>query len=560
MRLPHQFLHAALSGAALSAGLSAQITAAVNDARSHGTLGDTVLSLDEAIQLANGSLAFAALSSQEAAQLSGVSGVVETIRIDAAVTPTITLERLLSNVIGQHHAHVHVAFDGIDGPTGAPVIDAGMLPIGLPLRTNHAHVDNLVIRGGMVGIEFDSTLHYHPSEFAELHHVHLEHQHMVGLRVLNPQTSGMQAPMMMHEVHIHETQIGIEVVDDSQFGNVDVSGEHVEIEECDVGIKVSINSAGGDHLLAMHHSHIGSVGNAVVVERVTPTSDSRWRLNFLHGSYHADGTAFDIATSTPGLTAVNLHHLDVRGGVAAGDFALRAGTAGGHLALTATECTFWAPASLVAGTSSSLVRLHNDRFEAGAMSLSLTDGSADLLWDTFQSCPITIEAPTTSLPAPIAFTGCELVRSDLTDSSTGRSVLNGCFLGGSVLSNNVQNLRPELAPWIGRATVTPTNPPAGTYVDLQVDLYPGTAAAWMLGSVLADPITTAIPLRFYFDLSSAIALPGLHLLYSRVRLPIPAVNSLRGVSLYAQAVQVPTQGQTSLPPVFLPMGTIFQID
>jgi hypothetical protein len=41
------------------------VTAVVNDARSHGALADAFLSLDEAIQLANGTLTVGALSSQE---------------------------------------------------------------------------------------------------------------------------------------------------------------------------------------------------------------------------------------------------------------------------------------------------------------------------------------------------------------------------------------------------------------------------------------------------------------------------------------------------------------
>ena len=138
-------------------------------------------------------------------------------------------------------------------------------------------------------------------------------------------------------------------------------------------------------------------------------------------------------------------------------------------------------------------------------------------------------------------------------------MLTACFLGGSVLSGNVQNLRPQLAPWIGRADVTPIDPPAGTYVDLRVDLQPGTAAVWMLGAVLADPITTAAPLRFYLDLQAAFVLPSLQVLTNRLRLPIPGSPNLIGASIYAQPVQVPTQGQTSVPPVFLPIGGVFQI-
>jgi len=538
----------------------AQVTASVNDARSHGTLGDAFLSVDECIRLANGSLAYSALSPQEVARLSGVSGVVETIRIDAAVTPVITLERQLTDVIGQHHAHVHVEFDGIDGPGGPPLIDARSAPIALPLRTNHAHVHNLVLHGGGIGVDFDTTLHYHPSEFAELEHVHLEHQTQVGLRISNPAVNGMQAPITLHEVHIHGSPTGIHVVDQSMFGNVDATGEHVEIEDCDTGIRVSIGSTGGDHRLALSRSNVGRVDAAVVVERTSQASDSRWQFRFVHGTYRAFGSAFDVASTAAGRTGVNLHHVEVEGGVQTTDYALRVGPAAAHAALLATECSFRGLVAVAAGASGSLCRLHNDRFAAGALSLSLAAGSADLQWNNFTSFPITIEAPTASLPGPVPLQACELVRSDLLDLTSGHTMLDACFLGGSVLSSNVQNLRPQLAPWIGRTSVSPKDPPAGGYVDLQVDLHPGTAAIWLLGSVIPDPITTSVPLRFYFDLTTAVALPGLQTLTDRVRLPIPARQSLVGASFYLQAVQVPTQGQPLVPPVFLPVGSIIQID
>src|SRR5690606_15549302 len=125
---------------------------------------------------------------------------------------------------------------------------------------------------------------------------------------------------------------------------------------------------------------------------------------------------------------------------------------------------------------------------------------------------------------------------------------------------NVQNQRPQLAPWIGRAAVTPHDPPVGTYVDLHLDLHPGTAAVWLLGSVLPAPITTSMPLRFYFDLSTSIVLPGVYQLTTRNRLPIPDNPRLVGESFYLQPVQVPLQGQPYVPPVFLPTGAAIHID
>src|SRR5690606_29575655 len=71
----------------------------VNDPLSHGTVGDSVLSLDEAIRVANGSLSLASLSAAEQARILG-TGAVQTIVVDAATTPMITIESPLSDVIG----------------------------------------------------------------------------------------------------------------------------------------------------------------------------------------------------------------------------------------------------------------------------------------------------------------------------------------------------------------------------------------------------------------------------------------------------------------------------
>jgi hypothetical protein len=542
----------------LAGTIPAQITATVNDPNSHGTLGDNLLSLDEGIQLVNGTLLVTSLSNAERAQLSGIAGAVETIAIHAAITPRITLQRLLTNVIGQHHAHVHANIEGTSNAAGEPpVLDGGTLAIVLPLRTNHAHIDNLVIEGGRVGIEYDSTLHYHPSEIASIGEVHLEGQSAVALRVLNPGSpSGMQAPLILHEVHIHDAPIGIEVVDASNAGNVDITGEHVHIEHCDVGIHVDISGSGGDHLLGLTGAEIDAHDACVEVRRSSAASTSRWQFRFVHGSYTASGCGFDLQGNAVGTTTVAMHHLAVHGGVHTGSCALLAGPQAAHVNLTATETRFVGPVSFAAGATNASLRLHNNRIESGAVSLAIAGGnSADVQWTNFTAAPITVAAATA---VSLAFDTCEFVRSGITDLSTGRTQLTNCFLGDSPLTGNVSNQRAQPNPWIGRATVAPIDPPVGTYTDLTVDLHPGTVVVWALGLLEPSPVTSSAPFRFYLDLNTIIALPGTHQLTSRVRLNIPAVNALRRSTFYLQPVQVATQGQAGVPSLYLPVGSSLQ--
>ncbi|HLU37926.1 MAG TPA: hypothetical protein VK081_00985, partial [Planctomycetota bacterium] len=443
----------------LSAALPAQITATIDDSRSHGVLGDANLSLDEAIRLANGSLTIAQLSPQERARLSGVSGVIARILIDASVTPVITLEQVLTDIIGQHHAHVHVEIEGVPGPAGLPVIDGGNHPIVLPSRTNHAHVRHLVLRGGLVGVDYDTTLHYHPSVVGELVNVRVENARDVAVRVRNPRANGSQSPIMLQGVLLRGSGVGLEIVDDSQFGNTEVYCEDLVVEDCDVGIAVAIDSAGGDHILQLLRTAFHGVDACIAVDRVSATSTSRWRIRCVHGSYRAGDRALELDTTATGTTTVELHHLDVHGGIGPTGAALIAGTQGGQLALVATECTFTGPVHVAAGTSNSSLRLHNDRLETGELVLALSAGTGDVQWTSFTACGIELDPVCTSLAAPITFTECEMVRSDVNDRSAGRSRLQSCFLGGSVISSNVQNVQPQLTPWMGRATVAPSDPP-----------------------------------------------------------------------------------------------------
>ena len=107
--------------------------ATVDDAQSHGTVGDAALSLDEAIRLANGTLATSSLSAQEQARVTG-AGPVTTIRVDAALTPTISVQSPLSDVLGQGMAVGRVCIEGVPAQGALPVLDLSLIHISEPTR------------------------------------------------------------------------------------------------------------------------------------------------------------------------------------------------------------------------------------------------------------------------------------------------------------------------------------------------------------------------------------------------------------------------------------------
>lgn len=552
MRIHH------LAAALLATGLPAQLSCKVNDARSHGAIGDTRLSLDEAIQVINGTLAVTALSTTERAQFTGLGSILEEIHLDPALTPTITLERVLTDVIGQPHAHAHVEILGAEGPNGEHVvIDAANHAIGLPLRTNHAHVHGLVIRGGQIGIAYDTLLHYHPTEVGELGEVHCEGQSAVGIRVTNVASPvGQQAPLILHDVHVHDAPIGLQVRDSSVFGNVYVDAKHLEFDDCGIGIDVDIQGNGGDHLLTVHGGSIRHASTGMRVRRAAASS-ALWQFRLVHVDIDARMRAVDVEANAIGATGLGLHHVVAHGGVLPGDHALRTAPRDSTMTLRVTETTLLGDVQLALDPGANGLLFAGNHLRNGTLTIDFGGGSGLVQWNTLTSLPCSVAAANAG---GITFDGCEFVRSPLSNSAPGPVVVTGCYLASSPTSGAVTVQNALAAPWIGRVTVSPKDPPLGGFVDLSADLPAGIAAIWLLGIAADNPNVFANPHRFYLDLTAYVQLPAVVLSQGRVRVAVPMNMSLRGRTFYAQPVQAPINGQPFVPGIFLPIGGAFGIE
>lgn len=549
MKIP--FLLLALLAPALPAQT---LTAFVNDANSHGMVGDARLSMEEAIDILNGTLALTALSAAERAQVQGAGQVLDNIFVDAAQTPVITIERQLSVMFGLAHAHADANVTGING---RPVFDGGALAVTvLPLRTNHAHLTNLTIRGGKVGIDSDSTLHYHPGATMRLVDVLFENQSEVALRLMAPASPpSMNEPVELRRVTMRNAPIGIEILDASLFGVVDVDSEDLRIEGCSLGLNVSITGQGSLGYAEFHRTTITGAQNALRVRRGVG-SDGSWTLTFVHGTIEAARSAFDVEGAQLGETVIAHHHLRLRAGTGMGDFALLCTPRTGRFRVLGSENYYEGAVSIQAGLASGRLWLHDNRFERGGLSIDNDGAAADLRGNTFTDAPIAFSAPGT---AAAVLDSCELLRSPITNSGSAACTLTNCWLSSSPVVGNVTVQNPAPARWIGRASVTPPDPALGATVNLAVDLAPGTAAAWFLGVAVPRPNTTAVPYRFYFDLTAMLALPWVFQNQDARAVPVPLDNNLIGLAVYAQPVAVPIAGQTWVPPLLFPIGGRFVI-
>jgi hypothetical protein len=537
--------------ALLAAALPAQtLTAFVDDAQSHGAVGDGKLSLEEAIGVVNGTLALSALSPAERARIQGAGQVLDNIFVDAAITPTITIERQLSVMFGLAHAHADANLTGINGK---PVLDGGSLAVTvLPLRTNHAHITNFTIRGGKVGIDSDATLHYHPGDYMRLVDVVFENQSEVALRLMAPLSPpAMNEPVELRRVTVRNAPIGLEILDDSLFGVVDVDSEDLRIEGCALGIHVVITGQGSLGLAELYRTTIAGAQNGVRVRRPTG-SDAAWTLTFVHGAIEAAGSAIDVQGAQLGETVVAHHHLRLR----AGGGALLCTPRTSRLRVLGSENVYEGAVFVQAGIASRKLWLHNNRFERGGLAIDNDGAAADLMWNTFTDVPVAFSA---SGRAAATLDSCELLRSPITNFGSAPCTLTNCWLSASAVTGGVSVQNPAPARWIGRASVTPADPALGGVVNLAVDLAPATAAAWFLGVAVPRPNTTAVPYRYYFDLAVMLALPVVFQNQDARAIPVPIDPNLVGLAVYAQPVAVPIGGQTWVPSLSFPIGGRFVI-
>lgn len=559
MRIKLSAASSALAIAALlpSTALAQGWSCTVNDSLSHGTVGDDKLSLNEAIRVMNTdpTLPIAALSPAEIAQFNfnGTIQGLQFILVDAAITPVITVQQTLAQVTGDTNTHIDTDFTGING---RPILDAsGLNGEVLPARTNHFHFDNFVVQGGTVAITFDSSLHFHPNTRGRIKNCLFIGQSQLAVEVRIPNfPPGEKEEMDFVDTTFLDIPTAIRLLDNGLSGIMDVTGSNLTIDGCATGIQIEVNGGSSNCKAHFDRTNIYGADNAVVMTR-GGASSSAFDLRFVYGDIFATRSAVDLTGVASAPTSIWLHHVNVRGGADAFDYALRTTPNTARFDVFVGETHFDGNVLLQTNGLGATMRLHNSRFENGAVIVDSIGPTASFQYDVFESAPLTIAARQTK-PVNVFFS--ELVRSSVTDlSAPSHTTLSGCYVGSSSLSN-VNNVSQAPARYLGQAWVTPDDPPAGGFVDLDLDLQPGTAVVWGLGPAVANPLVSTVPYRFYTDLLFTLALPGQYTSNASIRLAIPNNPLFKGVELYAMPVLFATAGQSYVP-LLLPRGGRFKI-
>lgn len=545
-------LAASLLGLSVANALGG-LTANVNDPNSHGLVGDAFLSLDEAIRLANGTLAMAALSAAEQARITGTGTMVETIAIDSMITPMITLSAPLTDVTGMSMGMVTITGMSMMMAMPRPILQGGAQPRILALRTHMAQVMGLQFRGGQVGIDIRTTMgSMTPGNMAMVMDCLLETQTLAGIKVSAAGTGETTAAMVMN-TSFRNMPTGFLVDDQSNQGGVLTEDDFLDFDGVANGYDVTGNGRQSVSMNMVFRTRFTNGANFMrMVRGAQSTQQHMLRAVYCH--VEATGNCIDVTGTAQGLSMVHHHHSWLQAGTAG--FAFRALPRTALFDLHGSENTITGNVTLGGNLLTQRIWHQNNYYRNCTFTLDNDGSQPSLIWSRFENSSIVVPA---TARTPGRFRQCELRSTSVTSASPLAPVtLQGCYLSGGAVSGQVvvQNSAP--APFLGTSSVEPVDPQIGTSVALRADLPFGVGAFWDIAISEPRPNTTMEPYRLYGDPATVIVLPGMVIFQSRIDIPVPNNAVFIGIEFYAQALSVPLLNQSWVPPLHLPAGGLIR--
>lgn len=547
-------LAAGLLAIGSTAAVPANLVATVNDARSHGVVGDAVLSLDEAIRLANGTLMSAMLSAAEMAQLSGAGMMVDCIVIDPAMTPVITLEGPLTDVMGMMMPGMPMLqIQGMAMGGGMPILDGGSHARILTLRTHMVQVMGLMFRGGQVGLDVRTMMgSMTPGGMAMVKDCEFEAQTVAGVKVHAAGTGETTAAMICRN-RFRSMPVGILIDDQSNMGGVMTEDEFLDFD----GVSVAYDIVGNGRLnLSMNMVFRSRMRNGDRFIRLVrgAQSSQQHMVRVVHCDAIAAGHVIDVQGTNAGLTMVHHHHSRLQ--TSAGNFAFRAVPRTALFDLHGSENTFVGDVTLSGNLFTQRIWHQTNVYQDCTFRLDNDGALANLLWNRFQGGAVDVPA---AARTPCTFRSCEFHGTAITgNSALGGIRLAGCYRSNGSLTGAVTEANIAPAPFLGLTSVEPTEVPIGSSVALRANLPFGYGLVWDIAISYPRPNTSAEPYRFYGDPATVTVLPGLVVFQSRLDIPVPNNPVLVGLEFYAQGLTLPLLGQSHAPAVHLPAGGLIR--
>lgn len=512
----------------------------VTDWRSHGQLGDAFLSLNEAIQLHNGTVAFQQLSLAEAAQLSLIPGTGSTtdvtwIDIDGTSTPVITVEQDLDPILDTTFGCL------IKGFNEAPVIDfsGANLLHGFRVPANSANFEDLILSGGRYGIDVTQTDAAGQVGVA-LDRVTFDGQSQFGLRVTGTSAGG----------------IGRTILGRCTFVGVPAAVVHRELaadrltifESYDVVMRNVGNGydselgSGGTARYTFERQHVEATGTALRLWRGAGAN----RVTLVEGTHVQLGGAVAAEWTAPAgaLTqlALRMWHCE---GTATALSTTPAGWFG------SIEDSTFAGATVLA-TGGPALALHNVQFRGGAVQIvGSGTGNPTLTAARFVGAPLSIAG---GQQVELVEASFELGGVTLAPGAGLR--LDRCHLPNPPAGAVVVASRP--APHLGGIDVQPRYMTLGGTVTLTAQLPAGLFGIFVLGFTDPFPQLLNQPLHVYTQPQLTFVLPGVYRSQQQVVWTAPVSPAFQGFDLCAQIAVLPDPS-TVAAPLHFPPGRRFRL-
>ena len=533
--------------ACLATGQGPSASATVNDPQSHGTIGDSLLSLDEAIQLANGTLALQSLSAAEQANVSG-SGAVTAIMVHAASTPVITVQAPLTNITGPQASTTMMMVGGMAASGALPVLAGGAQPTILSLGTRFAMVQGFRFENGGVAIDAKMPAPATPViEMAMVRNCEFEGQTSAAVQLRG--VGSDKTRLMMQDVSMRNMPLGYRLDDQTNGGQLMSENERITMDGVTLGCEVFEGGFGNATMWQIFRSSFVN-GQTLARSTRSPTATQLVMFRIVYTDAVCTGDVVEMEGTSAGTSMVHHHHGNWVAGPGSKVLWTHPRTA--QFDVHGSEMVFDGDIMLGGGTTSPRFWHQNNIYKNSNITFDVDGSLPNLVWNKYENCSI---VATPLARSPVVIKSSELVTTDADSQSFLAPItMQGCYRSGGTLSGFATESTVAPTRFLGTTEVTPNEPQVGTNIQLSADLPPGIMMVWDIAESYARPTTTAEPVRFYASIANVIALPAIVIYQSTITLPIPNMPGLIGLEFYAQGIALPWQNMPYAPDIHFPRG------
>tara|TARA_R110002072_G_scaffold302863_1_gene489310 strand:- start:18307 stop:19950 length:1644 start_codon:yes stop_codon:yes gene_type:complete len=522
-------------------------TANVDDPQSHGTVGDSLLSLDEAIQLANGTLSLASLSAAEQARVIGIGDVTQII-VDRAITPVITVQAALTTLTGPQSSPGMVTVMGVAAGGVLPVLDGGTQATILTMGSRELMVHGFRFENGGVAVDAAMPAPANPvSEMAMLANCEFEAQTSAAVQLRGTGTD--KTRLMVRDCSMQNMPLGYRLDDQTNGGQLMCESERITMDGVTLGCDAFEGGFGGTTMWAFWRSSFVN-GETLAKSSRSPTATQLLMLRIVYTDATCSGDVIDMEGTTAGTSMIHHHHGDWTAG--AGKKALWTHPRTAQFDVHGSEMVFNSDLLIAGGTTSPRFWHQNNHYKNCNITLDIDGALPNLLWNRYENCTITVPALARS---PVSIRSSHLSGTDVDSQSFLAPIdINGCNRAGGTLTGFTSEVTPSPSEFLGTTEVTPQDPQVGTSLQLSADLPAGIIMFWDIATSYARPVTSQEPVRFYGDPATVVILPVVVIFQSTLTVPIPNNPGLIGLEFYAQGISIPWPAVTQAPAYHLPRG------